>query len=335
MTRHRFKTTYLHIGLEKTGTTSVQAFLDTNRARLAERGVFFPRSLGAQNQKALAAYALEDASKDAATKVRGAPEEIAGFREGLEQRFAEEAATRTESTLLISSEDLSRLFRPDEIDRALSFLSPYSDAIRVIVFLRRQDLLAASRYYSLVLGGRRKAAVFPSGKEVIPPYYNYHKTLSGWISKVGAANILPCHFPENPGAAKFSSVTRFCEILNLNPTEFTPVQDRNISLDAVNQIIIQKFNSTTRTLQDKARLEELTTALSAYRSAEYRYVSSARQARDFYARLEPGNQALFADLGLPADYFSDDFSMYPGKNMRSAYLDAAVKRLLNIHMGLT
>lgn len=332
MTPHRFKTIYLHIGLEKTGTTSVQAFLDTNRAALAGQDVFFSRSLGAQNQKALAAYALDDTSKDTAIKLRG--EDVAAFREGLALRFAEEVAIRTENTLLVSSEDLSRLFRLDEIDRALAFLAPYSDSIKVIVFLRRQDLLAASRYYSLVLGGRRKAAVFPSAKESIPPYYNYHKTLSGWITRLGAGNILPCHFPENPGAVGFNSVDAICAMLGLDCTGFAQVKDRNISLDAVNQIIIQKFNSTSRCPADRDRLEELTTALSAYRDAGYRYVSSARQARDFYARVQEGNSALFTDLGLPGDYFSDDFSMYPGKNMRSAYLDAAVKRLLKIQLGL-
>ena len=36
----------IHIGAEKTGTTSIQAFCSANRALLAKQGVLFPRVPG-------------------------------------------------------------------------------------------------------------------------------------------------------------------------------------------------------------------------------------------------------------------------------------------------
>ena len=36
------KTVIIHMGLAKTGSTSIQQFLASNQARLAEQGVLFP-----------------------------------------------------------------------------------------------------------------------------------------------------------------------------------------------------------------------------------------------------------------------------------------------------
>lgn len=62
----KLKCLYLHIGLEKTGTTSVQAFLHMNRAPLAQAGIWMPGCLGHLNHKLLAAYGFEVGSRDIA-----------------------------------------------------------------------------------------------------------------------------------------------------------------------------------------------------------------------------------------------------------------------------
>ena len=47
----------LHIGTEKTGTTSIQKFLATNRTLLKANGVLYPLSPGKVNHIGLEAYA--------------------------------------------------------------------------------------------------------------------------------------------------------------------------------------------------------------------------------------------------------------------------------------
>lgn len=334
MTVPRFKTIYLHIGLEKTGTTSIQGFLDKNRAALEPKGICFPRSIGPQNQKHLAAYALELESRDSATRMRGPnldADALSSYRRDIEDKFRKDVSSTNSETLLISSEDLSRLFKAEEIERVLSFLRPYGDNIKVIVFLRRQDLLATSRYYSLVLGGRYKADVFPKASDPVPAYYDYNTILSRWIEKIGAQNVLAYRFPEVPRLTGFNSVSAFCDVLGLEVADFEPVEDMNISLDAVNQLILQNFNMLHSRSEHSARQREaLIAELSRFRDKKCRYISSARQAEGFYERLRPGNRMLFDALGLPSDFFSDDFSMYPRKNMRSPYMNMASRRLLTI-----
>src|ERR1700690_4476721 len=58
---NNMKTTcFLHIGTEKTGTTSIQNFLSKNRPRLKKQGIIYPRSPGNQSQRDLTVYALGD-----------------------------------------------------------------------------------------------------------------------------------------------------------------------------------------------------------------------------------------------------------------------------------
>ena len=52
----------LHIGTEKTGTTSIQEFLAINRAALAEQGLHVPEFLGARSHR-WAAYMAENADR--------------------------------------------------------------------------------------------------------------------------------------------------------------------------------------------------------------------------------------------------------------------------------
>jgi hypothetical protein len=63
---------YLHIGTEKTGTTSIQAFLDRNRSRLRSQGVLYPELPGSNNQIALSAAALASPESAAWSKRRSA-----------------------------------------------------------------------------------------------------------------------------------------------------------------------------------------------------------------------------------------------------------------------
>jgi hypothetical protein len=51
----------LHIGMPKTGTTSIQFFLRDNRERLASLGVLFPKAAGQVRSERLGLSLLSDA----------------------------------------------------------------------------------------------------------------------------------------------------------------------------------------------------------------------------------------------------------------------------------
>src|SRR5437016_5255870 len=100
---------FLHIGTEKTGTTTIQSFLAQNRDRLREQGVMYPSAPGNHNHIALAAYALRRTGITARHRLRQ-PEtfrEVRQFRDELIDNLDAELRNANASNLIFSNEHLS------------------------------------------------------------------------------------------------------------------------------------------------------------------------------------------------------------------------------------
>ena len=330
-----FENAYLHIGLEKTGTTSIQEFLASNWEKLKENDVCIPRSLGSKNHKIIAAYALETGSRDiAATSARSQGKleteaSVEAFRSTVKTNLQAESETSRARVAIFSSEDLSRLYTRQEVERALELIRSISRNLKVVVFLRRQDLLASSRYYSLILGGSKNTQVFPRPGQEAPRYYDYARNIGLWIDAVGTENIIPVRFPEVPRAEGFNSIDAFCSSLGLNPNSYPSVKRQHESFDAVNQIIMQNFNMETSQFDPKG-LAALMTQLAPYNDHNLAHIPSSTQARRFYARFEEDNTALFHRLNAEDQSFGTDFSMYQDQNMRTAFQSRAIRRLIRL-----
>lgn len=290
-----------------------------------------PKSLGHLNHKMLAAYAFDIGSTDIAVTDAGVgstPEDVSDYRAKIERNLRQELSHSTAETAVISSEDLSRLFSSHEIGRVIDLLREFCDELKIVVFVRRQDLLASSRYYSLLLGGSSHLAVLPSPDSSPPKYYDYNRNIGRWVDAVGPENIILARFPESPRSENFNSVDRFCEIIGINSANFTKVDRQHISFDAVNQIIIQNFNVQQGGHNPK-ELKHLLSKLSE-NTREYRHIPSQKQAQKFYNQYRESNESLFNRLGVSADTFTDDFSMYSENNMRNYYERIAIRRLLTM-----
>lgn len=326
---------FLHIGQEKTGTTSIQEFLHANRSKLAEEGVFVPQSIGHKNHKALAAYALPAGSRDiAAMSVRGdttgeSEGKVAAFRVKTESALTHEVAKRDYSVAILSSEDLSRLSSAEDVERCLSLVRKISQNVKIVVFVRRQDLLASSRYYSLVLGGYKGTSILPREQPAKTSYYQYAHKIGLWIDAVGPESVILRRFPECPLSESFSSVPAFAAIAGLDATQYEQVKPQHVSLDAVNQIVMQNYN-VMRGQYDAKGLEALMAHLAPYNEKRFAHIPSAMQAEKFYSRFREANNALFTRLGREDQMFSEDFSMYQAENMRAAFQSRAIRRLMRV-----
>lgn len=148
---------FLHIGMPKTGTTSIQHFLNQNRRALCARGFVVPRTPGRTNHKNLALYALPDHGRQKMRRANGldTPGEIMRFRELFLTRFAEEAASwSNDQTVVLSSEHMSLLRKPDDFQRLKRLLAVMGDRpIRIVIYLRRQDLFYLSGYSQRIKSG--------------------------------------------------------------------------------------------------------------------------------------------------------------------------------------
>ncbi len=146
----------LHIGTEKTGTTSIQEFLALNRARLAAQAIHVPEFLGATNQR-WGPYMAENLDR-----VDGFSQAL-GLAESAEKRLAKKDEIRAqlveavrrhpEATWLISSEHFqSRLTTPQEVARLAAILQPLFAEIRIVIYLR-DPLETAISYWSMRVKG--------------------------------------------------------------------------------------------------------------------------------------------------------------------------------------
>lgn len=184
----------LHIGLPKTGSTTIQNCLDTNAGRLAKEAdvaVLSGFGLGS-NSFNLSCYALRFRPKLLRSnfhlrtlKVRNRMQ-FERLQSSLRDRFLEEVDKLSAKTLIVSSEAFSAgLKSEEEIAKLVKLFREVATDIRVIVYLRRQDEAVLSAYSQAIKGG----AIEPFSLLVPEMYLDYKPLLDRWSYVVGHDNI--------------------------------------------------------------------------------------------------------------------------------------------------
>ncbi|MDB5972504.1 MAG: hypothetical protein JWQ90_4954 [Hydrocarboniphaga sp.] len=140
------KKLFVHIGAPKTGTSAIQHFMLRNRETLAKQGVLYPEGGMLKSAHHLIGAAIHPLRvKRLGTAAR---DEVLATAIN---RIKEEVAQQSPHTLVISTEYFWGALSTTNVNR---LLAPFSDwDLNVIVYLRRQDLLAQSLYVQAVKTG--------------------------------------------------------------------------------------------------------------------------------------------------------------------------------------
>ena len=186
---------HLHIGTAKTGTTSIQSFLQLNRQRIAAQGYYFPHSLGESNHEKLVAYALNTSKVESKRRQFSilSPDDLKQFRSTTKTELGKELATLPKSIehVILSNEHChSRLTTLEELQTLKHLLESFFDNTRVIVYLRRQDQAALSLYNTRILSGSSSARVFPAVQPNLPLRFDYARCLALYAHVFGHENII-------------------------------------------------------------------------------------------------------------------------------------------------
>lgn len=183
----------LHIGSEKTGTTTVQRWCARNRKALKARGILYPTTLGQVNHVRLACFAAEQKQMNDLRKSERifVPEVFERFRAELPDALAREVRESGCHTLLISNEHLSsRLSVPAELQTVRGLLEQACGQVtawQIIHYVRRQDEMIHSMYSTTVKSGGSKPFRLPHGLR--DPRLNPLIVLDLWAGQFGAENI--------------------------------------------------------------------------------------------------------------------------------------------------
>lgn len=151
----------LHIGCEKTGTTSIQNTLAANRYTLENKyGYYYPTSLGHKNHTKLAIYCCNEDKNLSRFLPRGVS--LDEFRKNLQEEFVTEIQSTSAKTVIISCEWLHPRLRDESEFRRLKFLlSDLFEEVFVLLYIRRQDKLAMSLYSTSLKAGNYRPFSFP------------------------------------------------------------------------------------------------------------------------------------------------------------------------------
>lgn len=308
----------LHIGTEKTGTTSLQEFLHVNRARLLNHGVAYLQSPGLRNHRGVASFCSDDVDMDdyfLAHKLhdRRARER---WRRQFKQRFDKEirALPASVDTVIISSEHLSSLLiRPEELARLQDLLAPHFSPIEIVVYLRRQDKLACSIYST-------RLKVGDPGEHIFHPTpassnrYNYQSLLDRWSERFGKSALRVRVF-EKKRLQGGDLITDFLGLLPVgDDTQFRRPQKHNEALSSEAQELLKILNEHM-----PKRLDGKLNPLDPFRVEFIQKLSAElpgkpllppmQEAIDFYHIFSASNQEV-ATQWFDGRFFDEDFSSY-------------------------
>lgn len=210
----------IHIGLPKTGSTTIQNFLELNRVALRREGIFYRRYLRRPGQPEFV-VAVENSvgglvSNRNIRASLGVPTtdrqraRAAGFERQLEEDIRSSGCER----FIASSEYLGSFGRSEEFIEALDewMRRRFSD-VSYLVYLRRQEDWLVSKYSQYVrAGGERSLAKFLAGKR--PP--DLDAFVARWENVLGP-DRLDVRLLDRASLVDGDLITDFCDAAALDP----------------------------------------------------------------------------------------------------------------------
>ncbi len=233
----------LHIGCEKTGTTSIQRFLAEHREPLRRTGVLYPTTPGLQNHVVLTLLFQKQGVDDLRDLYASSLSQVPVF----DRLFSQELAAHPSQRVILSNEHCSSRMTSDEPLIALkAFLNRFCPNVRIVVYVRRQDKALLSEYSMALKAGATRAFAIPSDA----PQLDYKPILDRWARVFGARNIMLRVFRE-PEDQPFDVVADFLDTVAID-TSLRPTQRlaENRSLDAKTSEFLRLFNAFVPAVTD-------------------------------------------------------------------------------------
>ena len=146
----------LHIGFEKTGTTTLQNALWFNARALRNQRVLYPHGFGRRGHEHLAIALIEPGLMEDIRywqKLVQDPAEYSAFRTKTQAALGRQIDHEKPEVMVISTEFLSsRLESADEVRAVREFFSGWSDDFTIVAWIRRQDDTFVSHYSTTLKG---------------------------------------------------------------------------------------------------------------------------------------------------------------------------------------
>lgn len=251
----------LHIGTEKTGTTTIQHFLNENRKKLKSKGFHVLNCAGRFNHRAVPSFCMDENREN--DYFQDSQYTSVEFRRSFKKKFKKEFDHELNSvkskahTVIITSEHFhSRLESHEELQNLKYILAPHFTEIRILCYLREQSSLADSAYSSCMQAG----AIIGVKKflsECIPgnSFFDYSLFLNKWADVFGQKSIQPRVF-DRDHLVKRDLIQDFLTFLDssFDKVDFNGIEDKNKSIGNLGKVIARSFNLVSPKYDKKGRI---------------------------------------------------------------------------------
>lgn len=236
----------LHIGTEKTGSTTLQGFFHVNRSLLRKNGILYTQSLGkkANNGICLMVYPLE--RRDHLTekaKVKS-NRDLQLKQEELKKVLKKELKTVGGNKVVISSELIqSRLISEEDVNNLKVVLEDIGfKSFKVIVYLRNPSDIAQSLYSTAIKFGHSWNSPPPPTDHYFQNICNHKATLERFGNVFGLENIKPRLFQRETMVGG-SIVSDFFDAIETPiPGKVIISNDANPSLSYTGTVLLTEIN---------------------------------------------------------------------------------------------
>lgn len=241
----------VHIGMPKSGSSSIQSFLAGNGKRIRQQGFYYPAIFGLPGQQRLALYAKDLREQDGTRQRRNlhsrfridSQADLTSFRTDLEQRLDSDlkALDPAVHTVFFSAVQLYGL-TPGEIGRLKALLEPHFDEIRILVYFRRQDeVLISSVTTALIHGSTLRARDLFT--ELSSSYeLDYDLVADRWAEAFGRDAMMVRLYGDK-NMLSGDMISTLCETVGLQDAEDLVRPPRmNASINAEGQALLRMMN---------------------------------------------------------------------------------------------
>ncbi len=311
----------LHIGVEKTGSTTIQEFLYQNKILLKRQGVFFPELITFRNHRPVAVYCCKTTKSNMFTNIHG----IDDLRKREKWKlyfwnlFASEMKKIDKGVekVIFSSEHFSSLLKDkEEIQLLKLFMEPYFSMVKIVIYIRRQDLIAGSMISNSAKAGSGK--MMPKADQISHRhYYNFNKLVRKWSDIFGKGNLRLRVFEADRMTGK-DLLTDFKQQVGIYPDKgFIEPGRLNTSISATAVETAWLFNKKYPLDKYKGDLNELRKIrLKLINQVNKNYpgpgiMFNRKDAKKFLKQYKRSNSQLAKTWFNRRKIFSEDFSMYP------------------------
>jgi hypothetical protein len=246
---------FLHIGTEKTATTTIQAFFQANAKKLLDQGFIYTKSAGVGNNRALPVAAYDPQRRDAFTRRQKitSDKQFLEFQQGVVKNLKLEidGLNKNADTIIFSSEHIqSRLTNPSELFRLKAILQALGATdITVIIYLRRPAEIANSLYSTAIKCGEQMWETPPPPDN---PYFNnvcnHQQTLLKYAAVFSRSAIVPRLFDK----AEFVNQSIIDDILSVigipESSDYNMPKNRNEGLSPLGIKLLRSLNKAIPTL---------------------------------------------------------------------------------------